>query len=905
MSSLAEINTFLDVKQAPAASIELPEFPAELPTDFRARLQLFKDAVTSLADSLEEAFDNGLDAANLVHGRALGVDVILRAAWRAFIPDPDAPLALIAVGGYGRGELHPGSDVDIQLLTAKRTERIHQDALQNFTTFLWDIGLEPGQSVRTVNDCVEQARNDITVMTNLLEARLLTGSEKLYAKMQKALAPSKRFWPADQFFAAKLEEQQQRHSRQQNAGYRLEPNVKESAGGLRDLQMIGWVAKRHFGKNDLADLVGDDFLTEEEYSQLITCQHFLWRVRFGLHLIAGRSEDRLLFDLQMKLTERLGYRGQHRNNAIESFMQQYYRTVMRLSRLNEMLLQLFEEKLLLKADKGKATELNSRFQIRNGFLGVTHPQVFEQRPLALLEVFHLMQQHPELKGVNAATIRLIRENRDRIDDDFRDDIRARSLFIEMFRQGSRLTHELRRMNRYGVLARYIPAFGRIVGRMQFDLFHAYTVDEHILMVVRNLRHSACGLFDDENPFVSELSQNSIPKLELLYLAGLFHDIAKGRGGDHSELGEVDAREFCSQHGLSDYDAGLVGWLVGNHLLMSMVAQRKDISDPEVINDFAAKVGSEVRLNYLFLLTVADIQGTNPELWNSWRQSLLMELYRNTLRLLKRGLDQPMNSVELISDTQIAAMHSLIRMGYRAAQIQRIWNRIGDDYFLRHNPEECAWHADVLLKRGIEDDSPLVALEQFTSRGGLTVFIFMPDREFLFGYTTAVLNRLALDIVDARIYSTSDGYTMNSYVVLEQDGSNITEPDRLEQIQAALQAANNRFLNQAKDSVPTLSVSQPTPRILKAFHTPTKLSFEVDVTGQHTRLQLTAADRPGLLSVIGRVFAEQNIVIHAAKVATIGERAEDVFTISTRNGNHLLSDERQQALAAALTAALQA
>ncbi|MGB5626284.1 MAG: [protein-PII] uridylyltransferase, partial [Woeseiaceae bacterium] len=556
-------------------------------------------ALAASGDDLKARFEAGESVVELVHARAAVIDEQLIKLWRQDVEASGA--ALVAVGGYGRGELHPYSDVDVMILLPDELPPGAEDALSAFVTALWDIGLEIGHSVRTIAQCFEQASKDLTVATTLMEARLLAGPADLFDAMQKIIAPD-RMWPSTEFFAEKRKEQIARHHRYHDTAYNLEPNVKGSPGGLRDIQMIGWVAKRHFGAATLAELVDHSFLTPGQLIRLEEGQAFLWRIRFGLHVLTGRREDRLLFDHQIKLAHLLGYEDASYTLAVEQLMQRYYRTVMELSRLNEMLLQLFEEAILM--DPEAAPEpLNHHFQIKNGYLQTVHERVFKEDPSALLELFLMLQQNPNIRGVSAFTIGSIKRNLHLIDDEFRQNPRNHRLFLSILRAPEGVTHGLRRMNLYGVLGLYIPSFGRIVGRMQYDLFHAYTVDEHTLFVVSNLRRFALARFNDEFPHCSRIMQ-ALEKPEILYLGGLFHDIAKGRGGDHSELGAVDAAAFCLEHGLSKYEAGVVAWLVRHHLILSTTAQKKDIGDPDVINEFATTVGDPLHLDYLYLLTIA-------------------------------------------------------------------------------------------------------------------------------------------------------------------------------------------------------------------------------------------------------------------------------------------------------------
>jgi [protein-PII] uridylyltransferase len=840
-----------------------------------APLPLFRETLRNAHEDLKARFLAGEPVSELVTARAAIIDELLVRAWR-LSGLPEDRMALIAVGGYGRGELHPHSDIDLQLLVEPGAAEAAREEIERFLLFLWDIGLEVGHSVRTVEDCIGEARQDITVATNLMESRRLLGSEPLYQAMREATGPD-RLWSSREFFEAKWQEQIARHHKFHDTAYNLEPNVKEGPGGLRDIQMIGWVAKRHFGAETLAGLVEHEFLTPEEYDELRRGQEFLWKVRFGLHILAGRREDRLVFDHQRTLAQQFGYPDEGPRLSVEYFMKDYYRTVMELSRLNEMLLQLFQEEIIYADDPAEALPLSKRFQARRGFLEATHARVFEYYPFALLEVFLVLAQHPDVKGVRAGTIRLIRNNLHRIDDEFRADLRCRSLFMEILRQPSGVSHELRRMNRYGVLGAYLPPFGRIVGQMQHDLFHVYTVDEHTLSVVRNLRRFTVPQHADEFPVCSRLI-NRIPKPELLYIAALFHDIAKGRGGDHSTLGAKDAIRFCEQHQLSRYDARLVAWLVRNHLLMSTTAQRKDISDPEVINDFAAQVGNLTHLEHLYLLTVADIRATSPTVWNSWKDALLIELYQATRRALRRGLANPIEAEDIIRETQEDARELLREHALPARAVADLWERLGEDYFLRYSADEIRRHTRAIAESGPE--RPLVLIWREAGRGGTEIFLYTRGREGLFARVTTALDQLGLNIHDARIIGSRDGYTLDTYIVLEENGEPIADPRRIEEIRETLE----QVLSSPEKTPAT--VSRRLPRRLKHFPIPPQVSFEEDPHNDRTIVEVVASDRPGLLSKIGQALTQCDVLIQTAKVATLGERVEDVFFVTNRAGRPL-------------------
>jgi [protein-PII] uridylyltransferase len=849
------------------------------------RVAAFRQALADGSASLCQRFEEDEPIEALVRDRARMVDVVLRHAWALHATHGERDVALIAVGGYGRGELHPCSDIDVLILLPKSEMAGGHEGIERFLTFLWDIGLEVGHSVRTIDDCQRESAADVSVATTLIEARLLAGPDFLFQAMRRALAQD-NVWSSQAFLEAKVAEQQARHHRHHDTAYNLEPNVKASPGGLRDIQTIGWVAKRHFGAETLDELVEHGFLTAAELRKLRAAQAFLWKARFGLHMITGRREDRLLFDHQIRLAKMFGYEDATYTLAVEQFMQRYYRTVMDVSLLNEMLLQLFREAILGDGEAA-IVPLNPRFQVRNDYLEITADDVFARQPSAMLELFRLMQDNPAVRGVRATTIRALGRHLWLIDEEFRQNPRHHRLFLDLMRAPAGVTHELRRMNLYGVLGRYIPAFGRVVGRMQYDLFHAYTVDAHTLFVVRNLRRLALPRFEHEFPELSRLFA-SLPKPEIVLLAALFHDIAKGRGGDHSELGSVDAEAFCLEQGLSRYDARLVAWLVRNHLLFSVTAQKKDISDPKVIQGFAHTVGDQTHLDYLYLLTVADVRGTNPKLWNSWKSSLFHDFYERAKRALRRGLEAPVDQDELIAETRAAALELLTRHGVDTAQATTVWSRMNTGYFLRHSPAEIAWHTQLLVDRDPSDSSPLVAVREVTERGGNAVITYMPHRQHNFARTTALLDQMGLNILDARITPLEGGLSLDTYLVLEDTGTPIADRHRAHQIEQQLW----RVLQLPEDATPP-AVTRRAPRQVRMFSTPTQITFTEDTLRGLTILELIAGDRPGLLSEVGKVLLAERVDVVNARILTIGERAEDVFHVTDDQGRPLGEAARQR------------
>ena len=859
----------------------LIEFDAGIADPAIAPLDLFKACINAGSDELAQRYRAGEPVETLVRDHARFIDEVLRRAWALHMPE-QADAALIAVGGYGRAELHPKSDVDVLILTGDEPASLI-DHIEQFVMLLWDMGLEIGHSARSLTQCIDEAKKDMTVMTNLIESRWICGKEALYSTVRNTTSPA-HMWPSDLFFNAKLVEQEARHRKYDDTAYNLEPNIKENPGGLRDIQMIGWVAKRHFGAQTMSDLVDHHFLTDQEYQLLVSCQSLLWRIRFALHLLTGRHEDRLLFDYQRALALEFGYRDEKENLGVEQFMQAYYRAVICLNRLNEMLLQLFREAILLKDNLGEVVPINRRFQARNGYLEVVNPGIFAQRPLALLEVFLLLQQHPGLQGVAAGTIRLIRAHRHLIDRRFRADIKARSLFIEILRQPAGITLTLRHMNRYGILARYLPAFGNIVGRMQYDLFHVYTVDEHTLRMIRELRRFSQPALSHELPLCSRIFQ-TLPKHELIYIAGLFHDIAKGRGGDHSLLGARDAWDFCKLHGLSNFDARLVTWLVEKHLLMSFVAQRKDIEDPMVVQDFAREVGDFNRLDHLYVLTVADIRSTNPKRWNSWKNVLLGQLYTSARRALSRGLDSPEQQDDLVAQKQQDARAILAKKGFVDQTVTRLWASLSIDYFLQATPAEIAWQAQIVLEA---DDLaiPLVEIRPAARGGATEIFVCAPDRDNLFAHSTALLSQLQLNVLAARIQTADSGCTMNSFFVLEEDGELMQPGERYEEVAATMRIG----LAEPETFDPT--VSRHVPRHLKHFDIPVEVDYQQDAANQRTELRLRAADHPGFLSRVGQAFAECGIRVHHAKITTVGATVEDTYYVTDQD-NRMLTDPQMQ------------
>jgi [protein-PII] uridylyltransferase len=853
----------------------------------RDLLLALKFSLREADSSLAEAFWAGMPIEILVQARAWAVEQILLTAWQRLF-SADEGLALVAVGGFGRGELHPCSDVDIMVLTARKLKSGPvKEALERFVMLLWDAGFYLGHSVRTLRECVSEARKDVVTATNLMESRWLAGNPALFESMREKTSVMK-MWQGPEFFEAKYREQLERHARFEDTAYNLEPNIKENPGGLRDIQMIGWVAKRYFGAQTLHGLVEFGFLSEPEFADLCAGRSFLWRVRFALHLLAGRGEDRLLFDYQRQIAERFGYgEGAIGNEAIERFMQDYYRSVMMLERLNERLLQLFQE-MLSPNDSDRGEIIADGFRLAHGYLEVTEDKLFRRRPIAMIELFLLLAQREDIRGVRAATVRLVIDNLDVIDERFRQDSEVLETFLELLRQPRGVYTQLQRMNRYGVLAALIPAFAQVTGRMQFDLFHVYTVDQHILFVLRNLRRFAYGKYSQHFPRAHDTFL-MVDHPELLYLAALFHDIAKGRGGDHSELGAEDAKAFCAQLPISDRHRNRVIWLVRQHLLMSQTAQRKDISDPEVIHQFAMDIGNVTRLNYLYLLTIADIAATSPKLWNSWKDGLLWELYTATRKVLDAGTEAPIDRESHIEQQRETARHYLVNEGLEANAVNGLVDVLPANAFVRFSRGQMAWAATEVLRHPGHDRA-LVAVREKPDRRVSEVFISAADYTGLFATTTTVFDEMGLNVLAARVITTTDGRSFDLFQVMDANDGPLNEKDAAKLVGRLEKLLGNRVVAQPH--------RRKLPRRLRPFVSTPEIHFTTARGGTVTAVEVHCTDRPGLLSQLAAAMVECDLRIHDAMIATFGDRVEDTFLVSDREGR-LLDDVARDQLVAAI------
>jgi|JI10StandDraft_1071094.scaffolds.fasta_scaffold14276_10 [protein-PII] uridylyltransferase len=835
------------------------------------------------------AFDQGADVDALLTARSRRVDTVLCDAFQRDFTAQQG-LCLLATGGYGRAELFPHSDVDLLLLI--ETDQLEaRQQIERFLTRLWDVGLAPGHAVRSLQECLQVGSQDATVATALLECRYLCGDQAAALRLKRE-ARTEGFWPAESFYAVKRDEQRQRHARYNDTAYNLEPNLKEGPGGLRDIHSLAWMAKRIYGVNDLQELVPLGAGGRDEIAALDRERRALSRVRYGLHLVAQRREERLLFDYQRPLAVRFGFEDQHADNlAVEQLMQSYFRSAAVVVRLNARLLQRFQESL---DGDVESQPIDDDYVSAGGFLKFQEADLLQREPLNILTMFRIWAANPSLRGLHSTAARALGEALPKIDDEFRERADVRATFLKILR-GSAPVDSLERMWQLGVLGRYLPSFGNVSGRMQYDLFHVYTVDQHTLAVLKNM----ASFSQPECTQRFALAHALWPRLrkpELLLLAGLFHDIAKGRGGDHSRLGAADAERFCLDHGLGLADADLVAWLVKQHLLMSVTAQRQDISDPAVIERFAAEVRERERLDYLYLLTVADIAGTSPKLWNAWKDRLLADLHGATRFTLRRGLENRVYADERIAETRTAAKIRLQDAGLQEEVIEALWSEFPRESFLRYSPEQIAWQTKGIAG-STQTGLPLVLARPHSRPGALEVFVYSPDRDGLFAAAAATLDRLGLTIAEARIVTAANGVTMDTFQVLDAGVDYVAPELRATTIAQTLREALSR------EQLDMAGPQRMTPRQLKHFRIPVQIDFVPDETRARTTMTLVCTDRPGLLASVALQLRALGLRIHDARIATFGERVEDFFQISDESDRAIIDPDRLQELRERLITAL--
>ena len=820
-----------------------------------------RDELRAQRELLIASFTRTGHVAPLLRGLSRSVDqLVARVAQQTGV---GAFATLVAVGGYGRGELFPHSDVDVLILTGDNDASPEcQTAIEHLVGQLWDLGLHLGHSVRTVAECREEAARDVTVLTSMLESRYVAGSRARYDEFARSIVAS---FDAQAFFRAKVLEQQQRHTKYQDTPYSLEPNCKESPGGLRDLQVLLWVARAAGLGASWSELLRRQLITREEHTMLKRNERVLKEIRARLHIVAGRREDRLVFDIQTAVAASAGLQAKGGRRASEVLMQRYYRAAKLVTQLNTIVMQNIE-RWLFPRDEVPATPIDAVFVARDERLDIEDDHALDKDPNAVLRGFLLLAQHRELKGMSARLLRALWHARDRIDARFRADPINRQTFLSILQQPVGVTHELRRMNQWAILGRYLPVFRRIVGAMQHDLFHVYTVDQHILMVVRNLRRFAAAKFGHEYPLCSQLIAD-FDKPWLLTIAALFHDIAKGRGGDHSTLGKRDAYRFCRRHGLSREDTALVTFLVEQHLTMSQVAQKQDIADPEVVERFAKLVGTERRLIALYLLTVADVRGTSPKVWNNWKGRLLEDLFRQTRRLLGGA---PVAATAELESRKREALRVLELYGLSATAHEPLWNQLDVVYFMRHTAKDIAWHTRTLIAH-VNAAKPIVRVRLSAAGEGIEVLVYVHDQKDLFARVCGFFDSRNFSILDARIHTTRHGYALDTFLVTDHGrGGHYRE------VLAKIEKELTAWIG-AETPLPE-PVKGRLSRHSRHFPVSPDVHLQPDERGNAYLLSITATDRMGLLYSITRVLALHGLNVQTAKINTLGERVEDVFLI---------------------------
>ncbi|MDA7746182.1 [protein-PII] uridylyltransferase [Psychromonas sp.] len=818
----------------------------------------------------------------IVAMRARYVDELLSVLWTFVGLDESYDLSLVAVGGYGRGELHPKSDIDLLILSDHGFSKKSEEKIGRLITLLWDLKLDVGNSVRTLQDCLDQGKADITVATSMIESRLLCGNETTFAKLQDIISQDD-FWPSNRFFTVKKEEQFCRHKNCRGDGYTLEPDIKNGCGGLRDIQTIAWISKRHFDAQSLLELTSYGYITQGEYHEITDCQSQLWTIRFALHTVTGRGDNRLLFDFQSDVAKLLGYTGQ-RNEAVEQMMKMFYQTIRRVKELNEMLLQYFDEAILGNV----ATEfhtIDEHFQIRGNKIELTTSGSFQENPELILQMFLNIANDKRIEGIYSPTLRELREARRCLTHWLQNIPECRTVFMEIIRHPRGMGLPFSLMYEHAVLAAYIPQWSRIVGQMQFDLFHAYTVDAHTHKLAKFIYNYPKSKKDHA---LAHDIYNELAKPELLFLATIFHDIAKGQQGDHSTLGAVDALAFCELHGLPRHESKIVAWLVEHHLTMSVTAQRRDISDPNVIIEFAKVVRDEKYLNLLYCLTVADICATNEETWNSWKASLLRDLYYKTSTMLRRGLENPPDIRDRIRDRKIKVLAMLVEQGITEEVVKPLWKRFKLNYFFRYTSAQICWHTQHLLEHK-DHTQPLILISTKNKRGGSEIFVYHKDIPVLFSSVVTEIDNKKLSVHDAKILSSRDNYSLSTFTVLEEDGEHIDDG----KIQRLREAILGSLL---KPDVVNSNLIR-LGRVKRQFKFEPRITF-LPTRRRRTQLEVVAFDAPGILADIGTVFVKHGLTLDTAKITTIGERAEDLFIVSTVEGDSL-TKEQEESLKASL------
>lgn len=838
---------------------------------------LVRSHLTQAVEQLDQAFWNGACVIECLAKRSELIDDALKLGW-SWCKLDQLPMALVAVGGYGRRHLHPQSDVDILLLTNIPLSKKQNRQIEKFIAYGWDCGLNIGHSVRTLAECKQLAEVDVTILSSMLDARYIDGHKDLFDSLHATLFHSLRHnVPLEHFFSAKMDERAKRYQRYGHTEYTLEPNLKECPGGLRDIQILGLFTKREFGTHDLDVLLTIGFITTEEKEALFHAQYTLWQIRYALHLTANKCEDRLFLDYQEKLSRQFGFKQETINDAISSFMLLFFRAIRTLREITSVLFQHFRE--LYRNDTCEQYPLNEFAKIQDQSICITDEQHLQQNPHHVLILFETLAQRPKLRGFVARSTRFIvnfYQNHPLVAN-----AETRPLFLKLFEYPLGTAKALRLMARFGLLSQYCPDFEKTIGQMQYDLYHVYTVDAHILNMLEHIQDFYVDCSD--LTLVEKALSHHVEPI-CLYLGALFHDIGKGRGGNHSIIGCEIAQRFCNEHHLDHSQTQLISWLVKEHLTFSNTARTKDLSSPDVVSTFCETVQNRKYLDHLYVLTIADIRATNPTLWNKWQESLLKNLYTTACQFL--GDDQDYSAQDIVKASQKQALSILKQFEIPHEAITELWSHIGDEYFQTESCETIAWHTQELHQ---SQNYPIISLKPHAAHGSTEIFIFAPDRAHLFALCTATLDKLQLSVVQARIITSMNGYCMNTFVVLESSGLPISSPQRKFEIQHTLTALVKPLIKDTQVPPKIPFVSHRIRRQLKFFKHQAKVTLTNNEIADQSVLVVLAPDFPGLLARLGEAFIACDVFVCSAKINTLGKRVEDVFYITDRQTRKPITD----------------
>ncbi len=840
---------------------------------------------------LAQNFYRGTNILELADDRCYFIDQLLTILYHKYGLDQREDLAVIAVGGYGRKELHPFTDIDVLILTESALTESDGEKVSELITLLWDLKLDVGHAVRTISECIEAGKQDLTIATNLLEKRLICGSNKTYDLLQEATS-AQDFWPIKEFFLAKMDEQTKRHNYYKNTMYRLEPDLKNMCGGLRDIQTIMWIARKFTGATKFIEICHQGFMTEHEYNDLIFSGYFIWKVRFALQFVSHRNDNRLTFDRQVAVAKMLGYIGEG-NIPVENLMIRFFQATIKIEEINQIILKMYKEAIFKDEIHESFQVLNSKFVLRGTLLDVIEPNCFAQDPTLIMDMLELIanlaakqSDKPQITGLHPNCIRSFRKVKFKFSDQLENIPKCQQAFISIMQTVNGMLLPLKLMMRYGIMAMYMPEWLRLMGLMQFDMFHTYTVDEHTYHTIANIYNFTHDPELDPSKNLFRNIYRNLPKQYLLYIAALLHDIGKGRvGGHHAEIGAGIAHKFCQIHNFDPKDDRLITWLVGNHIELSNTAQRRDISDPNVISDFANLVQDEVHLDYLYCLTVADICATNDTAWNSWKDAIFKELYFSVQNYLRHDPAHPKDWTYTIEENKKDTLSDLVEAGLDADKINEIWSSFNDQYFLRHK-HQIVWQTRNILNYDYTSGFPLVVFGESVNNLGTELFIYMKDQLGIFSKIVSILCAKQISILSANIMNSKDGYIIDSFTLMNREGKPIS-PEKLPLLRKFLMM--NLIKSDFKAPDPGITI----PKKYLQFNVPTTVRY-LEIKGSEeqgvTHIEVSALDRPGLLAAIANTFQEQNVNIHAARIATTGERADDGFTISL---NQKSLDQREK------------